>query len=170
MNIEKFSIPLKIFFAESPTFFCKHKYHKCKLFHGLLPWYGDCCVQALPLVGTLWGILLFGEYHKSSRRTYMLLSAMLIMFAVAVTLLIASSSQRGWCFPSAPVQLQPVCQPLPPVTLLSFVDQEFQFSTFLCVLASMRIAQAGTESRSKEIRNSEVKLASQQGALCFSRT
>ncbi|CAK9212114.1 unnamed protein product [Sphagnum troendelagicum] len=52
-------------------------------------------VQALPLVGTLWGILLFGEYHKSSRRTYMLLSAMLIMFAVAVTLLIASSSQRG---------------------------------------------------------------------------
>ncbi|KAH8966509.1 hypothetical protein BDL97_03G028300 [Sphagnum fallax] len=51
-------------------------------------------VQALPLVGTLWGILLFGEYHKSSRRTYMLLSAMLIMFGIAVTLLIASSRQR----------------------------------------------------------------------------
>jgi hypothetical protein len=65
--------------------------------------------------------------------------------------------------------LQPVCQPLPPLTLLSFVDQEFQFLTFLCVLASMRIAQAGTESRSKEIRNSEVKLSSQQWALCFSR-
>jgi glucose uptake protein GlcU len=51
-------------------------------------------VQALPLVGTLWGILLFGEYHKSSQRTYTLLSAMLIMFGIAVTLLIASSRQR----------------------------------------------------------------------------
>ncbi|XP_062112036.1 ureide permease 1-like [Humulus lupulus] len=30
-------------------------------------------VQALPLVSTFWGILLFGEYRKSSRRTYILL-------------------------------------------------------------------------------------------------
>ncbi|KAK3035933.1 hypothetical protein RJ639_031356 [Escallonia herrerae] len=41
-------------------------------------------VQALPLVSTFWGILLFGEYRKSSRRTYILLAGMLSMFVVAV--------------------------------------------------------------------------------------
>jgi len=51
-------------------------------------------VQALPLVGTLWGIVLFGEYHGSSRKTHTLLVAMLSMFAVAVFLLIASSTER----------------------------------------------------------------------------
>ncbi|KAL4302535.1 hypothetical protein GQ457_10G028680 [Hibiscus cannabinus] len=51
-------------------------------------------VQALPLVSTFWGILLFGEYRKSSRRTYVLLSEMLFMFIVAVGVLMASSGNR----------------------------------------------------------------------------
>ncbi|GKB76336.1 ureide permease 1-like protein [Tanacetum coccineum] len=51
-------------------------------------------VQALPLVSTFWGVLLFGEYHKSSRRTYVLLIGMLSMFVVAVGLLMASSGHR----------------------------------------------------------------------------
>ncbi|KAJ0763580.1 putative ureide permease [Helianthus annuus] len=53
-------------------------------------------VQALPLVSTFWGVLLFGEYHKSSRRTYVLLVAMLSMFIVAVGVLMASSGQRTY--------------------------------------------------------------------------
>ncbi|XP_030545615.1 ureide permease 1-like isoform X2 [Rhodamnia argentea] len=52
-------------------------------------------VQALPLVGTFWGILLFGEYRRSSRRTYVLLVSMLVMFIVAVALLMASAGQRS---------------------------------------------------------------------------
>ncbi|XP_062111462.1 ureide permease 1-like isoform X3 [Humulus lupulus] len=51
-------------------------------------------VQALPLVSTFWGILLFGEYRKSSRRTYILLVSMLSMFIVAVAVLMASSGHR----------------------------------------------------------------------------
>ncbi|KAL5553638.1 hypothetical protein UlMin_041039 [Ulmus minor] len=51
-------------------------------------------VQALPLVSTFWGILLFGEYRKSSRRTYILLVGMLSMFIVAVGILMASSGHR----------------------------------------------------------------------------
>ncbi|PRQ40656.1 putative ureide permease [Rosa chinensis] len=51
-------------------------------------------VQALPLVSTFWGILLFGEYRKSSRRTYILLTGMLTMFIVAVAVLMASSGHR----------------------------------------------------------------------------
>jgi glucose uptake protein GlcU len=51
-------------------------------------------VQALPLVSTFWGILLFGEYRKSSRRTYALLCSMLCMFVVAVGVLMASSGHR----------------------------------------------------------------------------
>ncbi|KAF1889960.1 hypothetical protein Lal_00025290 [Lupinus albus] len=51
-------------------------------------------VQALPLVSTFWGIVLFGEYRKSSRRTYMLLGSMLLMFIVAVGVLMASSGHR----------------------------------------------------------------------------
>jgi hypothetical protein len=31
-------------------------------------------VQALPLVSTFWGVILFGEYRKSSKRTYLLLA------------------------------------------------------------------------------------------------
>ncbi|MQM02361.1 hypothetical protein Taro_035127 [Colocasia esculenta] len=50
--------------------------------------------QALPLVSTFWGILLFGEYRKSSRRTYVLLVGMLSMFIVAVGVLMASSGHR----------------------------------------------------------------------------
>ncbi|KHN29993.1 Putative ureide permease A3 [Glycine soja] len=51
-------------------------------------------VQALPLVSTFWGVVLFGEYRKSSRRTYILLGSMLFMFIVAVAVLMASSGQR----------------------------------------------------------------------------
>ncbi|CAL0308072.1 unnamed protein product [Lupinus luteus] len=51
-------------------------------------------VQALPLVSTFWGIFLFGEYRKSSRRTYTLLVGMLLMFIVAVAVLIASAGHR----------------------------------------------------------------------------
>ncbi|KAJ0240397.1 Ureide permease 1 [Hirschfeldia incana] len=51
-------------------------------------------VQALPLVSTFWGIMLFGEYRRSSRRTYVLLTSMLFMFTVAVAVLIASSGRR----------------------------------------------------------------------------
>eukprot|EP01018_Ginkgo_biloba_P006887 Gb_04005 [translate_table: standard] len=51
-------------------------------------------VQALPLVGTFWGVILFGEYRNSSRKTYMLLTGMLIMFAAAVAFLVASSRER----------------------------------------------------------------------------
>ncbi|KAG5068221.1 hypothetical protein AAZX31_01G054900 [Glycine max] len=52
-------------------------------------------VQALPLVSTFWGVILFGEYRKSSRRTYILLGSMLFMFIVAVAVLMASSGQRN---------------------------------------------------------------------------
>ncbi|KNA24308.1 hypothetical protein SOVF_016680 [Spinacia oleracea] len=51
-------------------------------------------VQALPLVSTFWAILLFGEYRKSSRRTYILLVSMLLMFIVAVGVLMASAGHR----------------------------------------------------------------------------
>ncbi|KAL6983353.1 Uroporphyrinogen-III synthase [Sarracenia purpurea var. burkii] len=51
-------------------------------------------VQALPLVSTFWGIVLFGDYRRSSRRTYILLAAMLFMFIVAVAVLMASSGLR----------------------------------------------------------------------------
>ncbi|CAH8383458.1 unnamed protein product [Eruca vesicaria subsp. sativa] len=52
-------------------------------------------VQALPLVSTFWGIILFGEYRRSSRRTYVLLVSMLLMFVAAVAILMASSGRRG---------------------------------------------------------------------------
>ncbi|XP_073139465.1 ureide permease 1-like isoform X2 [Henckelia pumila] len=51
-------------------------------------------VQALPLVSTFWGVVLFGEYRRSSRRTYTLLVGMLSMFIVAVGVLMASSGHR----------------------------------------------------------------------------
>uniref|UniRef100_A0A0D3HUU0 Ureide permease 2-like n=1 Tax=Oryza barthii TaxID=65489 RepID=A0A0D3HUU0_9ORYZ len=51
-------------------------------------------VQALPLVSTFWGVILFGEYRRSSRRTYLLLGCMLSMFIVAVVLLMASAAHR----------------------------------------------------------------------------
>ncbi|KAL2905401.1 Ureide permease 1 [Bienertia sinuspersici] len=51
-------------------------------------------VQALPLVSTFWAVLLFGEYRKSSRKTYILLASMLLMFMVAVGVLMASSGHR----------------------------------------------------------------------------
>ncbi|KAL6842066.1 hypothetical protein ACP4OV_028045 [Aristida adscensionis] len=51
-------------------------------------------VQALPLVSTFWGVVLFGEYRRSSRRTYTLLGSMLLMFVVAMAVLMASSAHR----------------------------------------------------------------------------
>ncbi|CAA0825547.1 Ureide permease 2 [Striga hermonthica] len=58
-------------------------------------------VQALPLVSTFWGMLLFGEYRRSSRRTYMLLVSMLLMFIAAVGILMASSGHLGgWSYVS----------------------------------------------------------------------
>ncbi|BBM96772.1 hypothetical protein MPTK1_1g00600 [Marchantia polymorpha subsp. ruderalis] len=51
-------------------------------------------VQALPLVSTFWGILIFGEYHRSSRKTYVLLVSMLVMFIAAVAILMSSSGHR----------------------------------------------------------------------------
>ncbi|KAL9246327.1 hypothetical protein vseg_019874 [Gypsophila vaccaria] len=51
-------------------------------------------VQALPLVSTFWAVVIFGEYRKSSRRTYVLLVSMLLMFMVAVGVLMASSGHR----------------------------------------------------------------------------
>jgi len=51
-------------------------------------------VQALPLVSTFWGVIFFGEYRKSSRRTYILLVGMLSMFIVAVGVLMASAGHR----------------------------------------------------------------------------
>ena len=41
-------------------------------------------VQALPLVSTFWGVLLFGEYRKSSKRTYLLLAGALRIPAARV--------------------------------------------------------------------------------------
>ncbi|KAJ8494020.1 hypothetical protein OPV22_015741 [Ensete ventricosum] len=51
-------------------------------------------VQALPLVSTFWGVVLFGEYRRSSRKTYVLLVSMLFMFIVAVGVLMGSSGHR----------------------------------------------------------------------------
>ncbi|KAK3442912.1 hypothetical protein EUGRSUZ_B03152 [Eucalyptus grandis] len=51
-------------------------------------------VQALPLVSTFWGVVIFGEYRRSSRRTYVLLFGMLFMFIAAVGVLMASSGHR----------------------------------------------------------------------------
>uniref|UniRef100_A0A7C8ZA80 Ureide permease n=2 Tax=Opuntia streptacantha TaxID=393608 RepID=A0A7C8ZA80_OPUST len=51
-------------------------------------------VQALPLVSTFWGVLVFGEYRRSSRKTYILLVSMLLMFIIAVGVLMGSSGHR----------------------------------------------------------------------------
>jgi hypothetical protein len=52
-------------------------------------------VQALPLVSTIWGVVLFGEYRRSSKRTYVLLATMLSLFVAAVALLCSSSGDRN---------------------------------------------------------------------------
>ncbi|XP_074309641.1 ureide permease 2-like [Silene latifolia] len=52
-------------------------------------------VQALPLVSTFWGVVVFGEYRKSSRTTYVLLVSMLSMFILAVGVLMGSSGHRN---------------------------------------------------------------------------
>jgi len=50
--------------------------------------------QALPLVSTFWGVILFGEYRRSSRKTFLLLFSMLSMFIIAVAVLMASAGHR----------------------------------------------------------------------------
>ena len=50
--------------------------------------------QALPLVSTFWGVVIFGEYRRATTKTYILLGAMLCMFAAAVGLLMGSSGTR----------------------------------------------------------------------------
>jgi len=52
-------------------------------------------VQALPLVSTFWAVVIFKEYYRSSRKTYILLVAMLFMFCLAVGLLAGSSGTRN---------------------------------------------------------------------------
>ena len=47
-------------------------------------------VQAYPLVSTLWGMGLFGEFRGASRRVWCLLAAMYISFVAAVALLALS--------------------------------------------------------------------------------
>ena len=47
-------------------------------------------VQAFPLVGTLWGVLLFGEFKSASRRVAGLLISMLTLYLAAVVLLCLS--------------------------------------------------------------------------------
>ncbi|KAH9607012.1 hypothetical protein KSS87_013787 [Heliosperma pusillum] len=44
-------------------------------------------VQALPLVSTFWAVVIFGEYRKSSRRTYILLIRVGVALGAAVTVL-----------------------------------------------------------------------------------
>ncbi|KAL6643091.1 hypothetical protein ACP70R_021272 [Stipagrostis hirtigluma subsp. patula] len=51
-------------------------------------------VQAVPLVSTFWDVVLFGEYRRSSRKTYLLLASMLTMFVIALAVLLASAGQR----------------------------------------------------------------------------
>ncbi|KAL6592937.1 hypothetical protein ACP70R_049233 [Stipagrostis hirtigluma subsp. patula] len=51
-------------------------------------------VQASPLVCAFWDILLFGEYRRSSRKTYILLACMLIMFVIAIAVLLTSAGHR----------------------------------------------------------------------------
>jgi glucose uptake protein GlcU len=71
----------------------------CEHFHFSLDfgiWRSVFFVQALPLVSTFWGVVLFGEYRKSSKRTYTLLGSMLLMFIAAVAVLMASSGHRKW--------------------------------------------------------------------------
>lgn len=51
-------------------------------------------VQALPLVSTFWGVVLFHEYWRSSKKTYILLAAMLALFIAAVGLLMGSAGTR----------------------------------------------------------------------------
>ncbi|PKI53352.1 hypothetical protein CRG98_026289 [Punica granatum] len=64
------------------------------MFWGAAGYAAAGAVQAFPLVSTFWGILLFGEYRKSSKRTYILLVGMLSMFIIAVGVLITSAGHR----------------------------------------------------------------------------
>ena len=50
--------------------------------------------QALPLVSTFWGIVIFGEYRRASRGTVLCLGSMLFMFIVDVAVLMASAGHR----------------------------------------------------------------------------
>ncbi|TVU04220.1 hypothetical protein EJB05_50199, partial [Eragrostis curvula] len=51
-------------------------------------------VMASPLVCTFWDIVIFCEYRRSSRKTYLLLASMLTMFVIAIGVLLASAGHR----------------------------------------------------------------------------
>ncbi|XP_039845510.1 ureide permease 1-like isoform X2 [Panicum virgatum] len=51
-------------------------------------------VMASPLICTIWDIILFGEYRRSSRKTYFLLTSMLTLFVIAIGVLLASAGHR----------------------------------------------------------------------------
>ncbi|TVU25882.1 hypothetical protein EJB05_28399 [Eragrostis curvula] len=51
-------------------------------------------VMASPLVCAFWDIVVFGEYRRSSRKTYLLLAGMLTMFVMAIGVLLASAGHR----------------------------------------------------------------------------
>ena len=61
-------------------------------------------VQAFPLIGTLWGVFLFGDFRGASRRVLGLLVAMLTAYLAAVVLLALSVRSRSSSAqpPSAP--------------------------------------------------------------------
>ncbi|RCV38130.1 hypothetical protein SETIT_8G117600v2 [Setaria italica] len=51
-------------------------------------------ILASPLICTIWDIVLFGEYRRSSKKTYFLLGTMLSMFIIAIAVLLASGGHR----------------------------------------------------------------------------
>ena len=48
-------------------------------------------VQAFPLVGTLWGVWCFRDFHRASPRVIGLLASMYALYIAAVTLLALSA-------------------------------------------------------------------------------
>ena len=87
MNAERHSLPRPRPALPCPALPCP-AFFSCTLRQRLVH------VQALPLVSTFWGVVIFGEYRRATTKTYILLAAMLCMFAAAVGLLMGSSGTR----------------------------------------------------------------------------
>nr|TKW00631.1 hypothetical protein SEVIR_8G123700v2 [Setaria viridis] len=51
-------------------------------------------ILASSLICTIWDIVLFGEYRRSSKKTYFLLGTMLSMFIITIAVLLASGGHR----------------------------------------------------------------------------
>ncbi|OEL29787.1 Ureide permease 2 [Dichanthelium oligosanthes] len=60
--------------------------------------WSPCCEL---VISTFWGLVLFGEYRRASRKTYLLLGAMLLMFVIAVVVLMALAGHRKAVDPNA---------------------------------------------------------------------